>query len=191
MAGAAERHIKVYTKTGDGGETGLAGGERVLKHTARIEAIGDVDELNSAIGKCRVVVSQKEVAELLTRIQCWLFEMGAELATPEESRFVNETIEDSHVETLERSIDKQTESLPALRRFILPGGSAAAAELHMARAICRRAERSVLRLSSEAGVRPVLVRLLNRLSDWLFVAARTANKAEGVQDVNWVSERGS
>lgn len=187
MAGSSER-VKVYTKTGDAGETGLVGGKRMSKQTALFEAIGDVDELNASVGLCMRACAHQELGHVLAQIQRTLFEVGAELATPQESRFVNETLSDSHVEYLERSIDGQTEALPALKNFVLPGGSELAARLHMARSVCRRAERAVVGIANEGGVRPVVMRYLNRLSDWLFVAARTANRLENVEDVKWQSE---
>lgn len=187
MAGA-QRQVKVYTRTGDSGESGLVGGSRISKRSALLEAVGDVDELNAAVGMCAAACAYADLQEPLSRIQSTLFEIGAELATPQESRFVNETLADSHVEYLERSIDGQSEHLAALRNFILPGGGELSARLHLARAVCRRAERSVVGLANDGGVRPVLLRYLNRLSDWLFVAARTANRLDGVEDTKWSSE---
>jgi cob(I)alamin adenosyltransferase len=177
--------LRIYTKTGDKGDTGLIGGRRVPKQSHRMEAIGGLDELNAALGLCRLYSAETVLEPHLERLQSWLFELGAEIATPQDTRFLNETISTEQVEYLERSIDEQTESLPELRNFVLPGGSPLAAHLHLSRAVCRRAERAVLRLSEESPVRDIVKMFLNRLSDWLFVCARTANALSGVKDVNW------
>lgn len=171
--------MKIYTKTGDAGMTGLIGGSKVSKTSARIAAIGEVDELNAAIGLCRVV---GEVDGLLGKIQNWLFDLGAELASPDEGPRRYRAISPSIIAELEQSIDRQTAALPPLKAFILPGGIELAARIHVARCVCRRAERTVLEvedISQEARI------FLNRLSDWLFTAARTANQAANVQDVVW------
>lgn len=165
--------MRIYTKTGDDGTTGLIGGSRTEKTSLRIRAIGDVDELNAALG---LVTATDELREIQSR----LFDLGATLATPTGARFNgNAALE------LEASIDRQTADLPALRNFILPGGSSAAAYLHLARTICRRAERSVLELDQESPVPSEAKVFLNRLSDWLFTAARTANATRHVSDVEW------
>lgn len=175
--------MKIYTKTGDAGETGLIGGRRVAKISPRIAAIGDIDELNAAIGFIRVEAGQTYLDATLEQIQNWLFEAGAEVASPGEERF--ETIATQAAEALENSIDQMNEDLPELRNFILPGGSELAARFHLARSVCRRAERTVLELNSVEPVRGEIRVLLNRLADWLFVAARIANKLKNVQDVSW------
>ncbi len=180
--------MRIYTKTGDAGETGLIGGERVPKQSARIDAIGDVDELNATIGLARVHSGGKGLDKPLSKIQNWLFELGAELATPPSTRFINETIAEEHVAYLEESIDAQTANLPELSNFVLPAGSPLAASLHHSRTVCRRAERSILKLANTTSVRRDLLRFVNRLSDWLFVAARTANAASNVEDTKWNSE---
>ena len=169
--------MKIYTKTGDDGTTGILGGGRVLKSSSRIAAIGDVDELNACLGLCD--------DDALPWIQSVLFELGAELASPPNARIQSRTIGDAHAKRLEEQMDAMTAGLPTLKNFILPGGSEQATRLHLARAICRRAERSVLVLHNEEPQRPELLVFLNRLSDWLFVAARTANAREGVPDVDW------
>jgi len=174
--------LKIYTKTGDKGQTGLVGGSRVNKDTLRIQAIGDVDELNATIGLARCHGSG---GLALAKIQNWLFDLGAELATPEKSRFINSSLKEEHIQWLETSIDKQTADLPPLKNFILPGGTELASALHFARCVCRRAERSALALSREEPLREVVLVFLNRLSDWLFVSARTANRLAGVQDIEW------
>lgn len=175
--------MKIYTKTGDAGETGLIGGLRVAKTTPRISAIGDIDELNAVIGLARIESRSFVIDEVLARIQNWLFEAGAEVASPGEERF--ETISLEFVGQLERSMDDMNADLPDLTNFILPGGSELAARLHVARSVCRRAERTVLELNSVEPVREEVRILLNRLADWLFVAARLANKLNSVQDVSW------
>lgn len=179
--------MKIYTKTGDGGTTGLSGGSRVFKSDPRIEAIGDVDELNAALGMCRPLASTS-LATALDEIQSRLFDIGAELSCPPEGRIQFATIGEPHIEVLERSIDAQESSLEPLRSFILPGGSELASRIHLARTICRRSERRIVALNEIEPVRKELVQYLNRLSDWLFVSARTANAASGVQEVKWVSE---
>ncbi len=176
--------MKIYTRTGDAGTTGLLGGDRIRKDSPRIAAIGDVDELNAALGVARQH-SGSEFEGDLARIQHWLFDLGSELACPEGGKFNLETIQPGHVAYLERSIDAQTEALPPLKAFILPGGSPLAAHLHLARCVCRRAERSLLELAEIEPVREPTRQFLNRLSDWLFVAARTANASSGVSDIEW------
>jgi len=183
--------MKIYTKTGDKGETGLFGGARVSKASSRVDAYGDVDELNSALGICRAHVTalDAKVDALLGGIQSELFDLGAELATTPHKKVDTGVprIEDAHIERLERAIDEAESELEPLRTFILPGGAAAAAHLHLARTICRRAERKLVALSDAAeGVRGELVRYLNRLSDLLFVLARLANARAGVADVPWI-----
>lgn len=171
--------MKIYTKTGDKGTTGLVGGSRVSKTDDRIIAIGDVDELNALIGVARTFAGSDHDSNL-SLIQNWLFDLGAELATPPDSKFDNSSISDNHIEFLEQSIDAMTSQVEPLRNFILPGGSPLAAALHHARTVCRRAERSVIVLDLE---RAEPVTFLNRLSDWLFTAARFANREAG--DVIW------
>lgn len=175
--------MKIYTKTGDAGETGLIGGVRIAKTSARIAAIGDIDELNALIGLVRVASTDSHLDSTLGQIQNWLFEAGAEIASPGDQRFESLTHEASAV--LEGSIDAMNDGLPELRNFILPGGSELAARFHLARSVCRRAERTVLELDSVEPVRGEIRILLNRLADWLFVAARVANKLNQIQDVNW------
>lgn len=175
--------MKIYTKTGDAGQTGLIGGRRVPKNSPRIAAIGDIDELNATVGFARSAGAQPAFDETLANIQNWLFEAGAEIASPGEERF--ETIESGAIHHLEASIDEMTGQLPELKNFILPGGSELASRLHVARSVCRRAERTLLELSSVEHVREEVRVLFNRLADWLFVAARTANHLSNVQDVNW------
>ena len=172
--------MKIYTRTGDQGETSLFGGRRVGKNDARIEAYGTVDELSSFLGV--IAVSDKDVTEI-PRIQSDLFEIGAHLASPDTSRFPG--VETSRIEDLERAIDSMEAELTPLTTFILPGGTAAAALLHIARTVCRRAERRVVALNDESPATESTITYLNRLSDYLFVAARFANHRAGVADVPW------
>lgn len=185
--------MKIYTKAGDAGETGLFGGARVRKDDARVEAYGAVDELNGALGAARAALpAGAELDALLAQLQSELFDLGAELATPPErldsklgARVPLAT--DERVAALEGEIDRMEETLPPLKTFILPGGTAAAAALHVARAVCRRAERRTVALARVDTVRPEALRYLNRLSDLLFVMARYANQQSGVSDVPWAS----
>jgi cob(I)alamin adenosyltransferase len=168
--------VKIYTRGGDRGETSLFGGTRVAKSDPRIEAYGTVDELSSFLGAI------SDVAEI-PAIQSDLFEIGAHLASPGTSRFPG--VETSRIEDLERAIDAMESELTPLTTFILPGGSAAAAQLHIARTVCRRAERRVVALEDDSPATQSTITYLNRLSDYLFVAARFANHKAGVADVPW------
>lgn len=158
------------------------------KTDARFEAIGAVDELNAALGVCRSVEPEFALSGEIERIQSRLFDLGAELGSPDEGRREVRTLSEEHVAELESSMDRQTAELEPLRNFILPGGTLLAAQLHMARTICRRAERSVLALANVEPIRGVISMYLNRLSDWLFTAARTANHESNVEDIVWISE---
>lgn len=179
---------RIYTKTGDGGETRLASGAPVSKTDPRVEAYGAVDELNAVIGVARLHSGQNDrIDAMLGRIQNELFDLGADLATPTEPAPKWEALRilDSQVERLETEIDWMNESLRPLDSFILPGGSPLSAHLHVARTVCRRAERETIRaIEAGCGVSLVALRYLNRLSDHLFVAARRAN-ANGADDVKW------
>ena len=177
---------KIYTKTGDDGTTGLFGGGRVPKNSARIAAYGDVDELNSFVGFCRVIAPESMKA-LLKRIQEDLFVIGADLATPLETRSNYEVprIKQADAERLEKAIDEHTALLSELKNFILPGGSELAARLHLARTVCRRAERSVVHLASQEEIGKYDLIYLNRLSDLLFTLARRANRLAGISDTDW------
>ena len=179
--------MKIYTKTGDTGDTGLFGGPRVRKDDPRIEAYGTVDELNSVLGMARATVLPADIDHLIARIQNELFSVGAELATPKPDTAGFRIIGELHVEALEREIDHHESSLKPLREFILPGGCVAAAHLHLARTVCRRAERRVVTLAVVAveTVSPEIIVYLNRLSDLLFVLARAVNKQSGESDVPW------
>lgn len=181
--------MRIYTKTGDTGETGLFGGGRVSKDHVRVCAYGDVDELNAALGVARASQPEAFAADVLEQIQRDLFAIGAELAAPEPAKLAKtlagHPIGDLDVSRLEQTIDVHDARLPALREFILPGGSAKAASLHVARTVCRRAERSVVALRREAPVSNAILQYLNRLADLLFVLARAANAHDGHPDVRW------
>jgi cob(I)alamin adenosyltransferase len=177
---------KIYTRTGDGGETGLVDGSRAPKHDARFAAIGDVDEANSAIGVARLHVGG-EADAMLGRIQNELFDLGADLATPGEDfapTGMSLRIVASQIERLEREIDAMNEGLAPLRSFILPGGDPGAAHLHLARATVRRAERSAVAAASVHSLNPLALRYLNRLSDHLFTLCRVLSDG-GTRDVLW------
>ena len=179
--------MKIYTKTGDAGETGLFAGARVRKDDARIEAYGTVDELNAAVGVVRCETLPPEIEQTLERVQSELFSVGAELATPQPQKHGLAIIDEPHIALLERAIDNLEAGLPPLRNFILPGGSRAGALLHVARGICRRAERRVVTLAHAPGneISLHIIRYLNRLGDYLFVAARFANVEAGAGEVSW------
>ena len=180
------RLSKIYTKVGDFGETSLGNGLRISKASLRILAIGAVDEANSAIGIARLD-AEDEMDACLARIQNDLFDLGADLSVPQDKEEPNERLRicASQVERLEREIDAMNKNLAPLASFILPGGTALAARLHLARAIVRRAECAIVELSEKGGVNPQTIRYVNRLSDHLFVMARTANN-QGMGDVLWV-----
>jgi len=178
--------MKIYTKTGDAGQTGLFRGPRVPKHDPRVVAYGNVDELNALLGIIARYIQNEQNRSLVSSIQHELFELGADLATPQQS---NEDpairIPASMVERLEREIDHLEESLPPLKEFILPGGSSAGAWLHYARTVCRRAERSVTKLNENDRTNPHIIPYLNRLSDLLFVLARSENQTAGESEIIW------
>ncbi len=181
---------RIYTRAGDGGRTALIGGESRPKHDLRVEAYGTVDETNATIGLARLHTgSDAELDRALARIQNDLFDLGADLATPQVERKGREDLRvaDAQVERLEAEIDAMNDGLEPLRSFVLPGGSPASAYLHLARTVCRRAERLVTALAAKDDefVSPTTVKYLNRLSDLLFVAARHAN-GRGAADVLWV-----
>lgn len=178
--------MKIYTRTGDEGSTGLFGGPRVSKDDDRIEAYGTVDELNAAIGTARSAGRDRQVDSQLAQIQSELFSIGAELATPDPHQHQLRIITEHHIGRLEQWIDAHEQNLPPLKQFILPAGDGAASHLHLARAICRRAERRLVTLlRSETSLSPELLIYLNRLSDLLFVLTRVANRHAGVAEVPW------
>ncbi|MDQ7820296.1 MAG: cob(I)yrinic acid a,c-diamide adenosyltransferase [Armatimonadota bacterium] len=175
---------RIYTRAGDAGETGLIGGRRVPKDHPRVEAYGAVDELNAHLGAVRALARAREVTALLGEIQHRLFDLGAELATPP-THIPPAGVRAEDVAALERAIDRYQDRLAPLRAFVLPGGTPLAASLHVARAVCRRAERRVVALARAEPVRPEVLQYLNRLSDLLFVLAREANRAARRADVLW------
>jgi cob(I)alamin adenosyltransferase len=178
--------MKIYTKTGDSGDTSLFGGQRVPKDALRIEAYGTVDELNSMLGIVRADNQDAEIDRILSEIQNQLFELGADLATPRSvEKKVVKRIDPKDVQQLEKVIDSVDPVLKPLRRFVLPGGSPLAARLHFARTVCRRAERAVVRLSRNEDIGETVTVYLNRLSDLLFVLARYANQKARVPEVKW------
>lgn len=179
--------MKIYTKTGDAGDTGLFGGARVSKASLRVDAYGCVDELNSVLGLVRTEPFDEELDALLGQVQSTLFNLGAELAAAPDSKVALGVplVSDRETHALEQAIDRAEVELPALKTFVLPGGSRASAYLHLARTVCRRAERKLVLLAQGEPLRPECVRYLNRLSDALFVFARLANQRLGVTDVPW------
>lgn len=181
--------MKIYTRTGDAGETGLFAGGRVPKDHPRVAAYGDVDEANATIGFVLAFEPRDFERDLLTTVQRDLFTIGAELATPDREKLTRALagppVGDDHIAALERAIDRLDEPLPPLREFILPGGTPKAAACHVARTACRRAERAVVRLSHDTAVSPAVMRYLNRLSDLLFVLARAVNARAGERDATW------
>ena len=186
--------LRIYTRTGDDGTTGLFGGQRVSKTDSRIEACGSADELNAQLGLAAAICTDPDLCRLLHSIQHDRFEIGADLATPaaDTGRHGSANVipvTDSRPRRLESEIDRLEGELEPLREFILPGGSALASQLHVCRAVCRRAERRVIALSQADATNPEIVRFLNRLSDLLFVAARAANMRAGVADVPWQKSR--
>jgi cob(I)alamin adenosyltransferase len=185
---------KIYTRTGDGGETALGSGERVSKADLRIEAYGTVDETNAVIGIARLHCADARLSalnDMLSRIQNELFDLGADLCVPDRGKkleFEPLRVIEAQAERLEKEIDQLNESLSPLRSFVLPGGTPAATHLHQARTVCRRAERLMVALKSHKGehVNPAAFTYVNRLSDFLFVASRWANHVAGDGDVLWV-----
>jgi cob(I)alamin adenosyltransferase len=178
--------MKIYTKTGDTGETGLFGGGRVRKDDARIEAFGTVDELNAALGLARCEQLPDEIEQTLEQVQSDLFSLGAQLATPDPARHGMSLIGQPHIAALEKAIDNLEAGLPPLRNFILPAGNRGAVLMHVARSVCRRAERRVVSLAAvEENLEPLIIQYLNRLGDYLFVAARFANHETHTPETKW------
>ncbi|HSI33065.1 MAG TPA: cob(I)yrinic acid a,c-diamide adenosyltransferase [Tepidisphaeraceae bacterium] len=180
--------MKIYTKTGDDGTTGLFGGGRVRKSDKRLAVYGTVDELNAVLGVARCAPGgDEQVAGMLKRVQNELFVVGSHLATPADSPHAQKLppLDDEMVHRLEMEIDSAEEELEPLRQFILPGGGEMAARLHLARTVCRRAERLAVDFGLDRPIPELIVTYLNRLSDWLFVVARLTNKRAGVADILW------
>lgn len=183
--------MKIYTRTGDDGTTGLYGGRRISKGDPRVGAYGTIDEANSAIGVARAHGLPDDVDAVLQDVQRDLFVVGAELASGHnaEAKLGMELVDADDVSRLEQAIDAAEQGLEPLRTFILPGGSVAASMLHLARTVIRRAERELVQLAAEQEVRPEVITYTNRLSDLLFVLARRTNHAHDVADVPWVAQR--
>ena len=181
--------MKIYTRTGDEGGTALFGGGRVDKDHPRVEAYGDVDELNAALGMARSIEMLPRIDEVLVPVQRDLFAIGALLATPDHEKMREQLtkarIDEQRIEELERAIDNCEQELEPLQSFIIPGGTPKAAALHVARTVCRRAERRVVRLAHEIELPALVVIYLNRLSDLLFMLARVANRQAGAGEVTW------
>jgi cob(I)alamin adenosyltransferase len=181
--------VRIYTRTGDEGETGLFGGGRVPKDDARVEAYGEVDELNAVVGFARAVEPMPRIDDVLLPIQRDLFSIGAVLATPDvekmKSHLSKAHLDDDRIKELEQAIDAGEAELEPLRAFILPGGTPKSAALHVARTVCRRAERSVVSLARHGTVDAYAMVYLNRLSDLLFVLARVANRRGGAPELTW------
>jgi cob(I)alamin adenosyltransferase len=185
--------VKLYTRTGDAGETSLFDGTRTRKSDPRVAAYGDVDELNAWLGLAAASAADPALAAEIVPLQRDLFALGAQLADPADkiaARVVKATVSDADVERLEQAIDRLEAEVPPLRRFILAGGAPAGAALHVARTVCRRAERAVVMLAAREAVSDPARRYLNRLSDLLFVLARALNRAAGRSDVLWRHDRG-
>jgi cob(I)alamin adenosyltransferase len=178
--------VRIYTRTGDDGTTGLLGRDRVAKDAARVEAYGCVDELNAALGVARALDAHGWLAADFEVLQSRLFQVGAELATVDETMLAKlARVSDADVEAVERAIDRHEAGLPPLTRFVVPGGTPLAAQLHFARTVCRRAERRLVTLAAVEAVEPCLLRYLNRVADLLFVLARWCNRRADVPETVW------
>jgi cob(I)alamin adenosyltransferase len=179
--------MKLYTRTGDDGSTGLFGGKRVSKDAPRVDAYGTVDELNSALGLAAAACPFDELTQIIARLQPELFEIGSNLCTPAGSHNKHiPPITPAHIEAMEKAIDAVCAPLPPMKHFVLPGGTELASRLHMARCICRRAERLIVALGRDEPLDPLVVTYMNRLSDLLFAMSRRANQLAGVEDVPWI-----
>lgn len=177
--------MKIYTRTGDDGTTGLFGGGRVSKNDPRLNAYGALDELNAVLGVARAEGLSARSDEILLSLQNQMFDLGAELAAPDAAKHGAQFLTDEVLAKLEEWIDLLEAELPPLKAFILPGGAPASAALHLARCVCRRAEREIVTLSETVQVRPLVLKYANRVSDLLFVLARTVNLEAEVADVEW------
>jgi cob(I)alamin adenosyltransferase len=180
---------KIYTKTGDDGTTGLFGGARLSKDHIRIEAYGTVDELNAVIGWLMSTIPDKQIDNLLLTIQSRLFTAGSNLASDPGKEMITPDLVEDDIKLIEQSIDKMQETLPELKHFIMPGGSPSVSAAHMARTVCRRAERRCVALSQSSAVEPIIILYLNRLSDFFFVLARWLGEREGVEEVKWIPRK--
>lgn len=177
--------MKLYTKKGDGGETSLIGGVKVSKSNIRIHAYGTIDELNSYIGLLRSELGKTHTVETLAEIQDRLFTIGSLLASHPSSKMIVPDVTEKDIELLETQMDEMNTILPELKSFILPGGTPIESHCHVARCICRRAERWIVQLSLEEEIDPIIIKYINRLSDYLFVAARFANYLAGAKEIEW------
>lgn len=181
------KEFKIYTKTGDDGTTGLVGGTRIKKYAQRLEAYGTVDELNSLLGVIRSLDVPSEIRGIIIQIQNKLFNIGSRLASDEKGdEFTSAlAIQKEDIEVLEKAIDRYQEALPELRNFILPGGELSVAQCHVARTVCRRAERRIVEFAEQEKVQPELIKYINRLSDFLFVLARYLGHLKGLSETPW------
>ena len=175
--------MKIYTRTGDSGQTSLVGGKRVPKTHPRLEAYGTVDELSSHLGLLSSLLTDEHHRDVILSVQQTLFDLSAILATEAESKWQPEPLPESLVERLEAEIDALQQKVPVMRAFIIPGGSQAASQAHVCRTVCRRAERCILALAEEIDVSAEVLRYVNRLSDYLFVLARHLNVSKGIQEI--------
>jgi len=184
------KEMKIYTRTGDDGTTGLIGGSRVKKYNIRLEAYGTIDELNSYFGLIRSMQTDQRTDNILEIIQNKLFVIGANLATDESISLIKKQLpcKLTDIELLEMEMDQMNESLPELRNFILPGGCQASSFCHVARTVCRRAERHIVELSENKEVDPNLIKFVNRLSDYLFVLSRKINLDQNAREILWSPE---
>jgi len=181
------KEIKIYTKTGDDGTTGLVGGTRVKKYDLRLEAYGTIDELNASLGMLRALETDSEIKSLLLQIQNKLFNIGSRLASDERGEAYTKglVILEKDIQMLEQAIDQMEEELPELKHFILPGSDPVVAQCHVARTVCRRAERRIVEFAEHAEVEKELIKFINRLSDLLFVMARFTGFQKGVDETKW------
>jgi cob(I)alamin adenosyltransferase len=182
--------FKIYTKTGDDGTTGLVGGNRVSKSNLRLDAYGTVDELNAYIGLLHSMINDLKIQEFLLQVQNKLFVIGSKLASDEKGMAITGSLDCSgqDIQVLEKAIDEYDAELPALTQFILPGGSVLVSYCHVARTVCRRAERRVVQLAETTPVEELIVQYLNRLSDYLFVLSRKVAKDQGVKENPWIHD---
>lgn len=182
--------MKIYTKTGDDGTTGLIGGTRVKKYDLRLEAYGTVDELNSYVGLIKSLYREEQIDLVLEKVQNKLFVIGGNLASESTNEMIKRQLpcREEDIQLLEKEMDRMTEILPPLHNFILPGGSQANAFCHVARTVCRRAERRIVELSEKEEIEPVLIKYINRLSDYLFVLSRKISFDMETAEILWVPE---
>ncbi len=183
--------MKIYTKTGDEGMTSLIGGKRVAKNSARLEAYGTIDELNSLLGMIRSFPTDRQVEDELVEIQSRLFDVGGNLATdPENTRFKMKLgVKEADIERLEEAIDRMDGEVPPMTHFVLPGGNEVVSFCHLARTVCRRAERRILDLGGEAEVDALVLKYVNRLSDYLFILSRKLAHDSGLEERKWIPEK--